>query len=68
MNSLFQTKRRLGLGEEAARIANNILNRSSASPGPKKGAAKDKDEKKDKDAKKGVSYVPFSISFIYLPL
>lgn len=53
----MQTKRKLGLGDEAARIANNILNRSSASPGPKKGAAA-KEEKKDKEAKKGVSCLP----------
>ncbi|KAH3852510.1 hypothetical protein DPMN_095020, partial [Dreissena polymorpha] len=48
-----KTKRRAGFGEEAAKIANNILNRSTASPGPKKGAGKDKDDKKDKDNKKG---------------
>ncbi|XP_060604491.1 cilia- and flagella-associated protein 70-like isoform X18 [Ruditapes philippinarum] len=47
-----KTKRKMGLGEEAARIANNILNRSSASPGPKKGAG-GKDDKKEKDVKKG---------------
>ncbi|XP_052275784.1 cilia- and flagella-associated protein 70-like isoform X5 [Dreissena polymorpha] len=50
-----KTKRRAGFGEEAAKIANNILNRSTASPGPKKGAGKDKDDKKDKDNKKGHS-------------
>lgn len=50
-----QTKRRGGFGEEAARIANNILNRSTASPGPKKGGGKDKDDKQGKDTKKGVS-------------
>ncbi|XP_060604477.1 cilia- and flagella-associated protein 70-like isoform X5 [Ruditapes philippinarum] len=49
-----KTKRKMGLGEEAARIANNILNRSSASPGPKKGAG-GKDDKKEKDVKKGHS-------------
>ncbi|XP_060604493.1 cilia- and flagella-associated protein 70-like isoform X20 [Ruditapes philippinarum] len=49
-----KTKRKMGLGEEAARIANNILNRSSASPGPKKGAG-GKDDKKEKDVKKGMS-------------
>ncbi|XP_060604494.1 cilia- and flagella-associated protein 70-like isoform X21 [Ruditapes philippinarum] len=49
-----KTKRKMGLGEEAARIANNILNRSSASPGPKKGAG-GKDDKKEKDVKKGTS-------------
>ncbi|XP_053401426.1 cilia- and flagella-associated protein 70-like isoform X42 [Mercenaria mercenaria] len=48
-----KTKRKVGLGEEAARIANNILNRSTASPGPKKGGGGGKDDKKEKDAKKG---------------
>lgn len=50
-----KTKRKIGLGEEAARIANNILNRSSASPGPKKGGGGGKDDKKEKDVKKGRS-------------
>ncbi|WAR19559.1 CFA70-like protein, partial [Mya arenaria] len=50
--ALFEKTKRRGVGEEAARIANNILNRSTASPGPKKGG-KDKDDKKDKDVKKG---------------
>ena len=49
----LQTKRKGGFGEEAAKIANNILNRSSASPGPKKGG-KEKEDKKEKDVKKGV--------------
>ncbi|KAL4238526.1 Cilia- and flagella-associated protein 70 [Mactra antiquata] len=49
-----KTKRKAGLGEEAARIANNILNRSTASPGPKKGGG-GKDDKKEKDVKKGTS-------------
>lgn len=48
-----QTKRKTGYGEEAGRIAFNILNRNSASPFPKK-PGKDKDDKKDKDVKKGV--------------
>ncbi|XP_052768283.1 cilia- and flagella-associated protein 70-like isoform X5 [Mya arenaria] len=52
--ALFEKTKRRGVGEEAARIANNILNRSTASPGPKKGG-KDKDDKKDKDVKKGRS-------------
>jgi hypothetical protein len=47
------TKRKTGYGEEAGRIAFNILNRNSASPFPKK-PGKDKDDKKDKDVKKGV--------------
>ena len=50
---IFQTKRKSGLGEEAAKIANNILNRSSASPTTKKGG-KEKDDAKGKDVKKGV--------------
>lgn len=62
MESLFsniwftsQTKRKSGYGEEAGRIAFNILNRNSASPFPKK-TGKEKDEKKEKEVKKGVSY------------
>jgi hypothetical protein len=50
---IYQTKRKTGYGEEAGRIAFNILNRNSASPFPKK-PGKDKDDKKDKDVKKGV--------------
>ncbi|CAC5385602.1 Cilia- and flagella-associated protein 70 [Mytilus coruscus] len=49
-----KTKRKTGYGEEAGRIAFNILNRNSASPFPKK-PGKDKDDKKDKDVKKGRS-------------
>ncbi|CAG2258081.1 Cilia- and flagella-associated protein 70 [Mytilus edulis] len=49
-----KTKRKTGYGEEAGRIAFNILNRNSASPFPKK-PGKDKDDKKDKDVKKGAS-------------
>ncbi|XP_033734255.1 cilia- and flagella-associated protein 70-like isoform X5 [Pecten maximus] len=49
-----KTKRKTGYGEEAGRIAFNILNRNSASPFPKK-AGKEKDEKKEKEVKKGRS-------------
>lgn len=49
-----KTKRKTGYGEEAGRIAFNILNRNSASPFPKK-PGKDKDDKKEKDVKKGAS-------------
>ncbi|OWF40657.1 Tetratricopeptide repeat protein 18 [Mizuhopecten yessoensis] len=49
-----KTKRKTGYGEEAGRIAFNILNRNSASPFPKK-AGKEKDEKKEKEVKKGAS-------------
>ncbi|KAK3092740.1 hypothetical protein FSP39_006770 [Pinctada imbricata] len=50
-----KTKRKTGLGEEAGRIAFNILNRNSASPFPKKPAGKEGGEKKEKEVKKGVS-------------
>ena len=47
------------MGEEAAKIANNILNRSTASPGPKKGG---KEPEAKKDVKKGVGiHIIFSI-------
>jgi hypothetical protein len=49
-----QTKRKGGIGDEAARMAMNQLNRNSASPAPKKGG-KEKAEVEKKEAKKGVS-------------
>ncbi|KAL3873547.1 hypothetical protein ACJMK2_036646 [Sinanodonta woodiana] len=49
-----KTKRKQGLGDEASKLAHNILNHSTASPFPKKGG-KEKDEKKEKDLKKGRS-------------
>lgn len=52
--SIIQTKRKTGFGEEAGKIAFNILNRNSASPFPKK-AGKEGGEKKEKEVKKGVS-------------
>nr|KAG5710751.1 hypothetical protein BaRGS_035153 [Batillaria attramentaria] len=48
-----KTKRKYGIGEDAARLALNLLNRNTASPPPKKGG-KDKDGDK-KDQKKGRS-------------
>lgn len=50
-----QTKRKSGIGEEAARIAVNILNRNSGSPFPKKTGKEKEGEKKEKEVKKGVS-------------
>ncbi|XP_056020642.1 cilia- and flagella-associated protein 70-like isoform X8 [Ostrea edulis] len=47
-----KTKRKTGFGEEAGKIAFNILNRNSASPFPKK-AGKEGAEKKEKEVKKG---------------
>ncbi|XP_061173813.1 cilia- and flagella-associated protein 70-like isoform X1 [Saccostrea echinata] len=47
-----KAKRKTGFGEEAAKIAFNILNRNSASPFPKK-AGKEGGEKKEKEVKKG---------------
>lgn len=61
--SINQTKRKTGYGEEAGRIAFNILNRNSASPFPKK-PGKDKDDKKDKDVKKGVR-IELSLDILY---
>lgn len=52
MCSSVQTKRKVGIAEEAAKMAFNILNRSSTSPSPKK-VAKDKEGDK-KEVKKGV--------------
>lgn len=49
-----KTKRKTGFGEEAGKIAFNILNRNSASPFPKK-AGKEGGEKKEKEVKKGAS-------------
>ncbi|XP_056020638.1 cilia- and flagella-associated protein 70-like isoform X4 [Ostrea edulis] len=49
-----KTKRKTGFGEEAGKIAFNILNRNSASPFPKK-AGKEGAEKKEKEVKKGHS-------------
>ncbi|XP_056020644.1 cilia- and flagella-associated protein 70-like isoform X10 [Ostrea edulis] len=49
-----KTKRKTGFGEEAGKIAFNILNRNSASPFPKK-AGKEGAEKKEKEVKKGAS-------------
>ncbi|XP_056020647.1 cilia- and flagella-associated protein 70-like isoform X13 [Ostrea edulis] len=49
-----KTKRKTGFGEEAGKIAFNILNRNSASPFPKK-AGKEGAEKKEKEVKKGRS-------------
>nr|XP_022331661.1 cilia- and flagella-associated protein 70-like isoform X21 [Crassostrea virginica] len=49
-----KTKRKTGFGEEAGKIAFNILNRNSASPFPKK-AGKEGGEKKEKEVKKGRS-------------
>ncbi|XP_052698028.1 cilia- and flagella-associated protein 70-like isoform X9 [Crassostrea angulata] len=49
-----KTKRKTGFGEEAGKIAFNILNRNSASPFPKK-AGKEGGEKKEKEVKKGHS-------------
>lgn len=49
-----KTKRKMGFSEEAARIALNLLNRSSTSPPPKKGG-KDKLELDKKDTKKGAA-------------
>ncbi len=53
-----QTQRRGALAEEALRIANGILSRSSSSPYPKptKGS---KDDAKIKDPKKGVGVCRF---------
>ncbi|KAK7502734.1 hypothetical protein BaRGS_00005984 [Batillaria attramentaria] len=48
-----KTKRKYGIGEDAARLALNLLNRNTASPPPKKGG-KDKDGDK-KDQKKGAT-------------
>ncbi|XP_048244462.1 cilia- and flagella-associated protein 70-like isoform X2 [Haliotis rufescens] len=48
-----KTKRKVGIAEEAAKMAFNILNRSSTSPSPKK-VAKDKEGDK-KEVKKGRS-------------
>ncbi|XP_070181892.1 cilia- and flagella-associated protein 70-like isoform X10 [Littorina saxatilis] len=47
-----KSKRKAGIGEEALRLSLNQLNRSSASPAPKK-AGKEKAEAEKKDAKKG---------------
>ncbi|KAK7103906.1 hypothetical protein V1264_018705 [Littorina saxatilis] len=49
-----KSKRKAGIGEEALRLSLNQLNRSSASPAPKK-AGKEKAEAEKKDAKKGAS-------------
>lgn len=56
MHMIFQTKRKTGIADEAARLALNQLNRNSASPPPKKGGKEKEAEKKD--AKKGVRFVP----------
>ena len=58
--NVFQANRRSGIAEEAARLALSQLNRSSASPAPKKGGSKEPDRK---DTKKGVSGVS-SHSFV----
>ncbi|KAL8608639.1 hypothetical protein ACOMHN_002868 [Nucella lapillus] len=51
-----KTKRRIGIAEEAARMAMNQLHRSTASPAPKKGGGGGKEkEGEKKDAKKGRS-------------
>ncbi|KAL5008723.1 hypothetical protein ScPMuIL_014304 [Solemya velum] len=50
-----KTKRKSGIGEEAARIAVNILNRNSGSPFPKKTGKEKEGEKKEKEVKKGAS-------------
>lgn len=61
---LIQTGRKGGLAEEAMKIANGILSRSSNSPFPKPGKG-GKDDAKAKDVKKGVS--SFDLSSL-LPL
>ena len=50
---LFQTHRKGSLAEEAMKIANGILSRSSSSPYPKPGKGS-KDDAKVKESKKGV--------------
>ena len=51
---MVQTKRKVGIADEASRIALNQLNRNSASPAPKKGGGGGKEkEAEKKDAKKG---------------
>ncbi|KAK3801767.1 hypothetical protein RRG08_048354 [Elysia crispata] len=48
-----KTKRRVGISDEATKIAFNMLNRTTASPAPKKGGKEKEGDKKD--AKKGRS-------------
>lgn len=64
MHMIFQTKRKTGIADEAARLALNQLNRNSASPPPKKGGKEKEAEKKD--AKKGVRFVPVPVLLLLI--